>query len=399
MRTPTTSGSLPVSGDTVDFVDEERNLDRLDSFSYMLVPLIIGAALTLLPGPIAGLVNPDAWAVGNATILFTLAALMAILRYKTMSDESRFFARVGSGLLPAIPGFAVPLVGLTAISYLILMLSAIQPALFALVLLAIKLLEWRSSALATPFVKRALEQVWAANKLPDAARRRKRSLAEWKAEADAIDTYFFRHVWRYLAAAEGVAVGFAAALAILIASNPILVVRHVGLLTATLLIAGAMVGSEIVGAMWRAQRNRDLEAAARGSVRSRGASQYRRNVATTSTVTRPSMQSPILGGRRYAVGGGVVLVAVVSGVAAAFVNSATTTITLAAVIVTIGALVSAAATLGLLRAAAALLDSTHRSFQVLDAETDRLQRQIVESLSVALDASRLNPDRSEVFDG
>jgi hypothetical protein len=252
-----------VDDDVADSVeDEERDLGTFYGVGPMLIPIIIGVAITLFPGPVASLFQPDSWAVANAVILFTLAALLAVLWYKASTDEQRVFKRLGKSLFPLIHGYGFLLVIAAVVALLMLMLTAYEPVLFGLVLLGTKVLESWNTALATPSITEKIGEVWAAKKLPTAQKNRRRTLDEWKLEADAIYTFYFGHRWYQLAVAEGVVIAFATVAAAYVMRDPNPDVRHVGLLMVTLLLATAIVGNEFFNGLWRAQRDRELGALA-----------------------------------------------------------------------------------------------------------------------------------------
>ena len=211
-------------------------------------------------GPVSQFYQPDIWAIANAAILFTLSAVLFVLWYKAPTDERMLFVRIGQGLFPPTPGLTSPLVAIALLGFLFLMLASFQPVLFAVLLLAMKMLESINTMVATPFIRRRIGQIWAAEDLPAAQRRRTRTLPEWKVEADAVDTFYFKRPWQALATAECMVVGFAATIGAYSLNVPDSTERHLGLLAATFLIAFGILGNEVFNAIWRFQRDRAIDA-------------------------------------------------------------------------------------------------------------------------------------------
>jgi hypothetical protein len=246
----------------VESVDEERSLSRLQEFGFMLVPVVIGIGATLLVGPVAQFYQPDIWAIANASILFSLSSALFVLWYKAPTDERMLFVRIGQGLFPPTPGLTSPLVVIALLGFLFLMLASFHPVLFAVLLLAMKMLESINTTVATPFIRRRIGQIWAADDLPAAQRRRSRTLPEWKLEADAVDTFYFKRPWQALATAECVVVGCAATIGAYALNVPDSTERHLGMVAATLLIATGIIGNEVFNAIWRFRRDRVIDALA-----------------------------------------------------------------------------------------------------------------------------------------
>ena len=145
--------------------DTGSKLDWFVAMGLAIVTLLIGVAINRVDALIQLARLDSLGALEMGTLLVT-AAVLGFMWYKAPSDEIRLFGRIGRGVMPAIPGYTLPLILVTAAAFLLLMFSSIWPALFGVVLLVIVLVNSWNALLAKRIIQDRLELIWGAASLP-----------------------------------------------------------------------------------------------------------------------------------------------------------------------------------------------------------------------------------------
>ncbi len=239
-------------------VDRHKSLDSLLTIGVGLVFATITIALGIVFS-LEQALRPDEWELAQTSVLIAAALVLELLWLKVPMDERLLLLDLGEELFPRTPDYAWLLVMVSNGAFLVLTILAIWPAAFALMLLVIKVVESWNAHLFKRYLDDRLQRVWDATVLPHSQRDRGIDLREWKRQARVLYEYHFDRPWYGLAVSETVLVAFAAAIATYGARDSSVDVRHVLGAIATGLLLVALISNEMVGAVWRARRDSDLD--------------------------------------------------------------------------------------------------------------------------------------------
>ncbi len=237
-----------------DDQDQRSIWEALSSYqksAEWLVLLVLGAYMGLvrIQGISAGQTTPEMLVGWLKFALLPTAIVLTVFWWRDTDSELRQLKSVASGLpmtldLPS-SGWTVTLLAAAGLAVLILL--SVEPLTFAVALLALKTVEFWGSWLAKSKIRAGIKRI---DHLALGISSEKREAVQ------VLDFYYFEHPWDALGASEMLVATIAAVVATGPSLDPTL--RPVAVGAACVLLISAVAANEIVAAIWRRQRDREL---------------------------------------------------------------------------------------------------------------------------------------------
>ena len=221
------------------------------AFGIVLVALGVAiGALTSMP--------KDPLAMFDSVLLLLIGLFLSFYWTWIGGWEGDLLNKVGNGVLPETPWFALILIALAGGLFFCLLVASLWPPAFGFFLLLLKGDETLNIHVAAPRIEKGIDDALRLKVIPAEQDQPLISLAGWQDQAAILDRFFFGHPWYHLATAYTVVIGIATVISTYLATSTDANVRNAGFSIVTAVAVACIVGNEVVATMWRRQRQAEM---------------------------------------------------------------------------------------------------------------------------------------------